>query len=443
MKRFPKLVAVVSLAILVALALAPQASSAAEGGQQGQSGNGTKLVAQASKKKVKKAKAKDDLETVKNMNMKLKNAKFKQLNEFLDDMAGTNNGNIHDRAKYPDGMVCQSDASTFTVTVEWSKPAIAYNGNAEMYQYRVWWRQVGKSKWSGPAVVSAQGTSWEYTATGLEAGVEYEVRVGYRYKIKGDSGGYINIDDWKTCKAMTFLPGTEAPAGWDYSLTGYKNNGSQLQMYVSLVKRTENHWYEFQVNAGPKFDAERWNSANGWGTFNSGSLANARIESKGSSAYLYYNRGELGSVSTVGIRDVFRYKVPDPNTGSNPLGYRYKTVYGPWSTRTLVADPYFELTGGAYPIVKIPPLKYAQSYTVYIGKFKSGAGVSFWGPKEMKVKGWKKVGTVRAKSKGSVKVRIKKYGKKKIAGTGGKWAVKVVTHSKYGDSPGRYWQSWS
>ena len=82
-------------------------------------------------------------------------------------------------------------------TVKGGVPANAKRDDVTMLQWRVSWRKLGDVKWGGPETVAYSSSPYaarEYTITGLAQGTSYEVRVGYRYQIGGDGGGYVTVD---------------------------------------------------------------------------------------------------------------------------------------------------------------------------------------------------------------------------------------------------------
>ena len=331
-------------------------------------------------------------------------------------------------------LVQQTDATKTSVTVEWGWPEIFDNPDAVFSYWRVSWREHGTKKWGKPVVVSGIANR-EYKITGLAQGKTYDVRVGYRYKVDNDDGGYVNIAEWRSCTASTFTMGTTGTSGWNYAYVAHNEYPSFFEALVSAAKPGMYLRYQCFVNSGAKFNTKE---ANEYTTSNvSNSYSKGKLDiSHSNSTYMFgANWEEDNAVATLGIRAIQSFP------GST------KSSIGSWQKKTLIADPQFSTTyqkGTFNLVVEIPPLKNAQSYTVYVGKYVSGSsGVQVPGRTSMKVKGWKKAGTVAANSSETVSVVVGKYGKKKIGQGISTYGVKVVTHTKYGNSPGRYWVEWT
>lgn len=138
-------------------------------------------------------------------------------------------------------------------------------------------------------------------------------------------------------------------------------------------------------------------------------------------------------MATFGVRLVSKME-PDGHIGGDSSSWTISN----WTTKTLVADPKFDIVGTSDTglVVKMPALKNAKSYTVYLGKRT--------GTRSNKVTGWKVAGTFAAKEGKATKVLVGSYGGKKVdwqATDLSKWVVKVVTNTYYGSSPGDYWVS--
>ena len=361
-------------------------------------------------------------------------------------------GNINPPSNREAEAVWQTDAGLSKVTVRWGVPAIAKRDDVAMLHWRVSWRKLGDVKWSSPKTVAYNGSSnssREYAVTGLEQGTTYEVRVGYRYQV-GDAGGsYVTVDDWRSCTATTGMSLTFAPASFDYHFTTHNEGRAALEVSVAGPESFDNYttrfWYEWYVTPGSAFDTTAANKMYGEGIGRSvyWPVSNRLPTLYGTRKGCYQTMTDFdfglrsgNAVSTVGVRTVFRSVWFD-----SKYNVKESTTRSGWSTKRVVADPQFnigkDVEGSSKKfIVEIPPLKGAQSYTVYLGKRKSA--------NSNKVTGWKVAGTFAARDGKTTKALVSSYGGKKIpkdAST--EWAVKVVTNTMYGSSPGEYWVSYN
>ncbi|MBQ9069635.1 MAG: fibronectin type III domain-containing protein [Eggerthellaceae bacterium] len=349
----------------------------------------------------------------------------------------------------------QTNAGLNQVTVKWGVPANAKRDGVDMQHWRVSWRKLGDEKWSGPETMAYSSSPYaarEYTIKGLEQGTTYEVRVGYRYQVGGDGGSYVTVEDWRSCTATTGMTLTFGESSFDYHFTSHNESRAALEASVAGPKAFDNYttqfWYEWYVTPGAKLNAT---AANEWYKDSVRSyvqqMGNQLSTNYGAKDHGYANTGAgsydgLGlrngnAVATVGVRTVFR------STSRDSKYNLIETVAkSGWSTKHVVADPQFRIGKDIvsnYKVtgftVEIPPLKGAQSYTIYLGKRKSA--------NSSKVTGWKAAGTFAAKSGKTTKAVVSKYGGKKAKfSLRGKWAVKVVTNTKYGSSPGDFWRGY-
>ena len=218
-------------------------------------------------------------------------------------------------------------------------------------------------------------------------------------------------------------------SNYHFTATG-SAGGAALQVKTSLPTLPDGWWYERYDTPGPKFDAAAANKSYS----NVGRSVGEYLVRPTITHSDYGLRGGYAT-ATVGVRTCGYVKDADGNK---------TTVRGSWSTKTCVADPQFfmgeNVVNADYSIssfyVEIPALEGATSYTVYLGKRKSGTS---------SVTGWKAVGTFAANEGKTTYALVDNYGGKKLAKrfySNQEWAVKVVTHTPYGSSPGEFWRSY-
>ena len=317
--------------------------------------------------------------------------------------------------------VGQTDATTKTVTIEWGIPDADGDPNKTIYSYLISW---GEKEYTKKAVVPyGDGTVREYKIKGLKPDTTYKVRVGYRYQDNtGEADTWRNVDEWVTCEARTISSGTTGPSGWDYSFVAWEDYTGNFNMEVAAANATRYEWRSYQWAAMP------------------GPFKESKAEAFVNQKYPKNVVGSSGMENYEGKLSLNWGQVP-AKCAVVGVGIRTKLaliggpVYGAWRTKALVADPRFETGSSAGNTMKvtIPPLKYAQSYTIYVGKVTKRTST------KVTVKGWKKAATVGANPDKSVSAVIGKYGKKKLHG---EYGVKVVTHTKYGNSPGNFRLFW-
>ena len=306
--------------------------------------------------------------------------------------------------------VVQTDATKSSVTVEWGTPSQREGDpDALSSYYKVEWGEKGYAH----AATVPFGTN-SFKIEKLSAGITYQVKVSYCFED--------GVVPWRRkCTATTFTTGVTGTAGWKYDY--FINGNLSLSIPAAQIPSSVGG-YSSVVLTGPK--------------------VNVKKLEKRVTGYNYYNKYDKGAlhiikeslpkksaVATVAVHDWLRT--------SDGM-----TIYGAWMTKRVVADPYF-YTGtvangtGVYRMkVTISPLKYAKSYTIYVGKRvgdKRADGT-------YKVKGgWKKAATVKAKSGKKVSAVISKFNGKALQAEGHNYAVKVVTNTEYGKSPG-LWQAY-
>ena len=343
--------------------------------------------------------------------------------------------------------VWQTGTGLNQVTVKWGVPANAKRDDVTMLHWRISWRKLGDVKWSAPATVAYSSSPYaarEHTVTGLAQGTSYEVRVGYRYQVGGDGGSYVTVDDWRSCTAVTAMSLTFSEASFDYHFTTHNVQRAALEVSVAGPPRTGGvgnywFWYEWYVNPGATFDKA---SANKLYADYDLHMDNKLPAAYGLSDKSYAMNDSYGfgmrngnAVATVGVRTV----------SAGVFGEGGNVTKSGWSTKHVVADPQFnignDVRGANYKItgfvVEIPPLKNAKSYTVYLGKRKNSDS--------NQVTGWKVAGTYAANGSKTTKAVVNNYGGKKLPKyfSSKEWAVKVVTNTMYGSSPGEYWVSYN
>ena len=454
MKKLTFRMAALAMALIAAVALTvPLAAWAADGdGTDGLKATGSELSAQkkAKKKKKKEAKALNPLDiggTLEYFRDELKDdakeiKKIRQAEQLYKRM-----NNKKRPASAESQAVWQTDAAYTNVTVEWGVPGIASDENAEMLQWRVSWAEHGGKIWSKPVVLNYNIKKRECTIKGLAPGHSYDVRVGYRYKNK-KTGGYVNVAGWRKCTVSTFMTGTGNPKDWKYIFYANAYGSSYLELVMAAATPTTSplaeHMYIMTVFSGPKFDTatanyERphWRPAavylmsNGYirgsasEPFSSVGWDNGCLDAK---AINITSKGSAVATFGVSSADLF----PGCSTAD---GWRYSA----WQKKTLVADPMFELDWGSGNNleVRIPNLKYANSYTVFIMKGKNTkSGKTNWSGT------WYKAGAVHLSPGDETKYTISRCGKEKLNANGRvTYAVKVITNTSYGDSQGTYWKS--
>ena len=321
--------------------------------------------------------------------------------------------------------VCQTDATTKSVTVEWGVPAAESDANKAFSRYLVSWRVSGKGTFSEPKTVKyGSGIARTCKITGLAPDTTYEVRVGYRYlNLLDDETAPISVLDWQTCEARTLSSGTTGPSGWGYSFVAWGDYTGNFNMEVAAANATRYEWRSYQWAAMPGPFKESKAEAFVNQKYPKNVVGNSYVENYEGKLNLSWGQvPKRCAVVGVGIRTKLAL------LGAPP-------AYGAWRTKTLVADPRFETssTAGNTMRVTMPPLKYAQSYTVYIGKVTKRTST------KVTVKGWKKAATAGANPSKSVSAVIGKY---KKAALHGEYGVRVVTHTKYGNSPGKFRAFW-
>ena len=231
---------------------------------------------------------------------------------------------------------------------------------------------------------------------------------------------------------------TFSPASFDYHFSTHNKERAALEVSVAGPKKTTHFWYDWYVTPGSTFDTAAASKlyVNGDGEI---IRSSDRTDN--------YKLSTVYGTKTGGYTNTSAYSIDyglRPGNAVATVGVRTVSVFDDtivkfaWSTRHVVADPCI-LLGKTYIsngfTVLIPPLKNAQSYTVYLGKRKSA--------NSSEVTGWKAVGTFAVKSGKTTKAVVDNYGGKKFKWVHGpdyaKWAVKGITNTRYGSSPGDYW----
>ena len=314
----------------------------------------------------------------------------------------------------PDMPLQQTGMGKTWVTVEWGIPAVDGKPDATITRYKVEWgeKKYTKHKW-------VKDSTHKLKITGLSPNTTYKVRISYRYWYETPES-WIEAK-WQECTAMTFTTGTEGTSGWKYN--HFINGG--LNMDIAAAQIPQGHGgYETVVVAGSKIysDKKKQKRSEQYGVNAWDGKLNVSAGSDVLSA--------KGALATVAVRP---YMVA-AGTG---------VVYGAWKKKTLVADTTFNMdwwTGdsGDYKMkVTIDPLKNVQSYTVCMGKITGKKADGTY-----KVKKWTKAATVAADSNRKVSVIISKLGGKKLPSRNHRYAVKVVTNTKYGNSQGNWQITW-
>ena len=352
--------------------------------------------------------------------------------------------------------VWQTGTALNQVTVKWGVPAVAKRDDVTMLHWRISWRKLGDVKWSAPATVAYSSSPYaarEHVITGLAQGTSYEVRVGYRYQVGGDGGSYVTVDDWRSCTAVTAMSLTFSEASFDYHFTTHNESRAALEVSVAGPEMHDLSgdfwfWYEWYVTPGATFDKASANKLYGDDPYNYGlhkdnelpTIYGTRIGCYQTMSDIDFGLRNGNAVATVGVRTVSYFSSRDSH-----YNLIVDVSRSGWSTKHVVADPRFsigkDVRDADYMItgfvVEIPPLKNAKSYTVYLGKRKSSDS--------SEVTGWKAAGTYAANGGKTTKAVVNNYGGKKFPKyfSSKEWAVKVVTNTMYGSSPGEYWVSYN
>ncbi len=308
-----------------------------------------------------------------------------------------------------DGNLRQTSATPNSVTVKWNfantgKPVIVYS-------YKLEWKVGGKKRY-----VVLNESKNKYTIKGLQPNSTYTVSLKYR---KENSDGSAKWVSYGKIEVLTDLGMVSLPEN------KYEYYRGVLVYKGAVTKGT----YQYIVNPGPKrlYSTPKIDE---YGLYSIDKYFNMRNLLTGKTTILRpegsytcsYPNGEKGVIFVCGPGSYGLLTVMFRPIRDNGPGWEW--TGGGWTVTRVVEDPVFTTKYDKNKIkVTINPLKYVDSYEVYIARAK---GIS----SDFKASGWEKAGTVRAKSGKKVSFTIKKY-KKKAFGKKANYAVKVVAVTSY------------